>query len=149
MTSTKHKFYKSKFNQTWTETYPIPGVSGDPHKFYCIPCCKKLSCDHQGLRDVKDHCNKESHEANVNASKTQSSMTSFLKSNDSNLDKQVLNAEVMVTNFLVQHNIALLTAGYLSSLFKNAFPDSKIAQKYSSRRTKTTATINKFAPPCV
>ena len=145
MASTKRKFYKSKFNQTWTETYPIRGVSDDPHKFYCIPCCKKLSCDHQGLKDVKDHCHKETHRANVNASKTQSSMTSFLKSNDSNLDKQVLNA-----NFLVQHNISLLTADHLSSLFKNAFPDSKIAQKYSSRRTKTTAIINKsFAPHCV
>ena len=101
------------------------------------------------MKDVKDHCNKETHKANVNASKTQSSMTSFIKSNDSNLDKQVLNAEVMVTNFLVQHNIALLTAYHLSSRFKNAFPDSKIAQKYSSRRTKTTAIINKsFAPHC-
>ena len=77
-------------------------------------------------------------------------MTSFLKINDSNLDKQVLNVELMVTNFLVQHNIALLTADHLSSLFKNAFPDSKIAQKYLSRQTKTTAIINKsFAPHCV
>ena len=77
-------------------------------------------------------------------------MTSFLKSNDSNLDKQVLNAEVKVNNFLVQHNIAFLTADHPSSLFKNAFPDSKIAQKYSSRRTKATAIINQsFAPHCV
>ena len=69
-------------------------------------------------------------------------MTSFLTSTDSNLDKQVLNAEVMVTNFLVQLNIALL--------FKEAFPDSKIAKKYASRRTKTTVIINKsFAPHCV
>ena len=69
-------------------------------------------------------------------------MTSFLTSTDSNLDKQVLNAEVMVTNFLVQLNIALL--------FKEAFPDSKIAKKYASRRTKTTVIISKsFAPHCV
>ena len=149
-TGTKRKFYQSKFNHAWTETYPIRGVSGDPYKFYCIPCCKKLSCDHQGLKDVTDHCKKETHKSNVAASKTQSSMTSFIKSKESNLDKQVLNAEVMVTNFLVQHNIPLLTADHLSSLFKTAFPDSKIAQKYSSRRTKTTAMINKsFAPHCI
>ena len=46
---------------------------------------------------------------------------------------QVLNAEVMVTNFLVQHNIALLTADYLTLLFKEAFPESKIPKKYESR----------------
>ena len=69
-------------------------------------------------------------------------MTSFLTSTDSNLDKQVLNAEVMVTNFLVQLNIALL--------FKEAFPDSKIAKKYASRRTKSTVIMNKsFAGHCL
>ena len=77
-------------------------------------------------------------------------MTSFLTGNDSNLDKQVLNAEVMVTNFLVQHKIALLTADQLTLLFKEALPDSKIAKKYASRQTKTTAIINKsFAPHCL
>ena len=100
--------------------------------FFCIPCCKKLSCDDQGLKDIKDHCKKESHKTNVESSKKQSSMTSFLTSNDSNLDKQVLNAEVMVTNLLVQHNIALLTAYHLTLLFKEAFPDSKATKKYTS-----------------
>ena len=45
--------------------YPVRGVSGDPCQFFCIPCCKKLSCDHQGLKDVTDHCKKESRKANV------------------------------------------------------------------------------------
>ena len=48
---------------------------------------------------------------------------------------------------MVQLNIALLNADHLTLLFKDAFPDSKIAKKYASRRTKTTAIINKsFAP---
>ena len=72
--------------------------------FFCIPCCKKLSCNHQGRKDVTDHCKKESHKANVESSKKQSSVTSFLTSNDSNLDGEVLNAEVMITNVLVQQS---------------------------------------------
>ena len=51
MAATKRKFYKNKFNQTWMESYLVGGVSGDPYKFFCIPCCKKLSCDHQGLKE--------------------------------------------------------------------------------------------------
>ena len=56
-------------------------------------------------------------------------MTSVLVSYDSNLDKQVLNTDVVFTNFLVQHNIALLTGYHLTLLFKEAFPDSKIAKR--------------------
>ena len=77
-------------------------------------------------------------------------MKGFLKSNDSKFDEQVLNAEVMMTNFLVQHNISLLTADHLSSLFKEVFPDRKIAKKYAARRKKTTAILNKsLAPHCL
>ena len=77
-------------------------------------------------------------------------MTSFLTSNDLNLDKQGLNAEVMITNFLVQHRIAFLTADHLTLLFEEAFLDSKIAKKYASRQTKATAIIYKsFAPHCL
>ena len=56
-------------------------------------------------------------------------MTSVLVSYDSNLDKQVLNTDVVFTNFLVQHSIALLTGYHLTLLFKEVFPDSKIAKR--------------------
>ena len=49
---------------------------------------------------------------------------------------KALNAEVMV-----QHNIALLTVDHLTLLFKESFSDCKIAKKYASHRTKTTANI--------
>ena len=65
-------------------------------------------------------------------------MTQMTQSYDSNLDKQVLNTDVVFTNFLVQHNIALLTGYHLTLLFKEAFPDSKIAKRYASLRKKTT-----------
>ena len=70
-----------------------------------------------------------------------------MKSNDSNLDKQVLNLAVIVPNSLVQHNIALLIADHVTLLVKETFPDSKIAKKYASGWTKTAAVISKsFAP---
>ena len=148
--ATKRKFYKSKCSQSWTEEYPVRAVSGDPYNFYCIPCGKKLSCDHQGVTDVSDHCKKDSHKANVESSKSQSSMKGFLKSNNSKFDEQVVNAVVMMRNFLGQHNSSLLTADHLSSLFKEVFPDSKIAKKYAAHRTKTTAILYKsLAPHCL
>ena len=98
--------------------------------FFCIPCYKKLTCDHQGTKDVADHCGKESHKNCVEESNKQGNLNSFLNPSDSaiQLDQQVINAEVMMTNFLVQHNLPLATSDHLGSLFKQVFSDSKIAR---------------------
>ena len=60
---------------------------------------------------------------------------------------KVLNAEVMVTNFIVQHNLPITTDDHLAQLFKNVFPDSKIAASYANARRKTFAIINKAIEP--
>ena len=57
--------------------------------------------------------------------------------------------ERMVVNFIVQHNLPIATVDHLAQLFKNVFPDSKIAASYASAKTKTFAIINKaFEPYC-
>ncbi len=48
---------------------------------------------------------------------------------------------------MVRHNIPLAFSDHLSLFFWECFSDSKIAQKYSSARTKMTATVNKRAAP--
>eukprot|EP00794_Sanderia_malayensis_P010441 gene10441-11534_t len=64
-------------------------------------------------------------------------------------ESKVRKTEIQVTNFLIQHNLAIATADHLGPLFEQVFPDSKIASKYSSRRTKTTAILNEaLAPHC-
>ncbi|KAJ4927999.1 hypothetical protein JOQ06_015799 [Pogonophryne albipinna] len=63
------------------------------------------------------------------------------------LETHTRRAEVKVAMTMVQHNIPLAFSDHLSPLFKECFPDSKIAQKYSSARTKTTAIINKCVAP--
>ena len=41
--------------------------------------------------------------------------------------KKVIEAEVMMIKFLVQHNFSLPTADHLGPLFREIFRDSKIA----------------------
>ena len=66
-----------------------------------------------------------------------------------NSGSDVIKAEVMVTNFLVQHNLPIATANHLGPLFKEIFPDSKIAAEYASGRTKTSAIVNvALGPHC-
>ena len=80
--------YQTKYNLVWAEDHPIRAVAGDPYKYYCIPCCKKLSCDHQGLHDVTNHCNTKTHKDEVKKSKTQPSLDSFMKKKRQTLTKK-------------------------------------------------------------
>ena len=58
---TGSKIYKVSFKNEWKASYPITEVKQDKYKFNCLPCGKKLTCHHQGLKDVKEHCNKSSY----------------------------------------------------------------------------------------
>ena len=49
-----------------------------------------------------------------------------------------MRAEVLHTNFIVQHNISFLTADHVAPLHRVMFPGSNIAKNIRCRRTKTT-----------
>ena len=143
--------YRTKFNNAWTAEYPIKSVPNDIYKFYCVPYHKALSYDHQGKKDVTDHCASPFHKECVKSRKNQATLDMFCARStaQTSLEKKVVNAEVKITDFQVQHNLPLATANHLSSLFKEVFPDSNSAKNYASRRTETTSIINKaFAPHC-
>ena len=147
---TGSKTYKVAFKSEWKASYPVKEVKHDKYKFHCLPCGKNLTCHHQGLKDVKEHCNKPSQKQADDAWTKQTRLPSSYRGDTENVFKNtVLNAEVMVTNFIVQHNLPIATADHLAQLFKNVFPDSKIAASYASAKTKTFAVINKaFEPYC-
>ena len=78
----------------------------------------------------------------VAQSKTSKQIPQFFTA-ASSTSTDVIKAEVMITNFLIQHNLPIATAGHLGPLFKTIFPDSKIAQSYACSATKTAAIMNK------
>jgi hypothetical protein len=47
----------------------------------------------------------------------------------------VTNAEVLFTNFLIEHNVPIAVSDHAGSLFRKMFPDSEIAKKYGCART--------------
>jgi hypothetical protein len=112
--------------------------------FYCILCTKKIRCDHQGISDVKDHCDTESHKTRKKQAKPQASVSQLFQSRaHSSAASKVTKAEVLMTNFLVQHNLPLSTSDNMGPLFRSAFLDSDIAKQYACGRTKTCAIVNK------
>ena len=73
-------------------SYPIKKVKNNKFKFHCIPCGKDLSCRHQCLEDVKDHCSKPSHLQAHSSLKKQSLLPSSFTSENSFKQQKVLNA---------------------------------------------------------
>ena len=55
---------------------------------------------------------------------------------------EITNAEVLFTEFIIEHSLPISIADHAGKLFKKMFPDSKIAGKYASGRTKTSCIID-------
>ena len=136
------------FKESWKAGYPIKDVPNDKHKFHCLPWGRNLSCHHQGLKDVKDHCGKETHKMNLRGWKSQPKIASPYSPTDTPLKNKVLNAEVAVTNFLVQHNLPLENAdnlGHFSNLF---FLIAKLVNPMTVSDKRQTIINEAFQPYC-
>ena len=138
------ELYDSHYKEEWAESYPVGPVNRSTAAFYCIPCKKSVSCMHQGLGDVKQHCSGKARMKNANAI-AQSRKISLKPANTN--DEKHIRAEVLHTNFIVQDNISFLTADHMAPLYRAMFPDSNIAKNFICKRTKTTCILNKALYP--
>ena len=101
-----------------------------------------------GFGDVQVHCSGSAQKTNVKSWNKQTT-PSFSNNQDLSFQNKVTGAEVMVSNFIVQHNLQLATSDHLGPLFKIIFPDIKIASSNGSARTKITAIVNEaFGTHC-
>ena len=74
--------------------------------------------------------------------KNTSKVDSFFTSTTSDVNDSVIRAEVMHTNFVVQHSFSILTVDHLVAMYSKIFLDSNIALKFRCAQTKTTAILN-------
>ena len=84
---------------------------------------------------------KKNAEALQRASLHTQPLSSFCKKED----LSVIRAEVLFMDFLVEHSIQPAVADHTGELFRQMFPDSRIAKKYACARTKTTQIIKSMA----
>lgn len=64
----------------------------------------------------------------------------FLEGNDSS-SEQVKKAEIILSAFYAEHNVAFQTVEHLIPVLKKCFPDSKILQQVKLGRTKCTEVV--------
>lgn len=143
-TPSKKVKYGSTFRDEWRTTHSWLKRSAKGEGFaFCAVCNVHISVSHGGKNDVTKHFKTVSHSANAQAAKTTPKVTSMLSSGP---DK-VTTAETMFAYFIAEHNLPMSVADHFTVLVKKMFPDSQIAQSFSSMRTKTTHIINRALAP--
>lgn len=109
----------------------------DEYKAKCCVCDSILTAE---IGVLKTHSNRQKHIEGMkkiaSTNKQVSAMASFIQKKDPPL---VQIAEVKLSGFLVEHNLSFRTMDHMTELLKDIFPDSKIAQQISLKRTKATA----------
>jgi hypothetical protein len=149
-TTANKKFYKSEYKVEWAREFPISAANNNKYAFYCVPCKKNVSCGHQGKADVERHCTTASHRNMASAIKDNRSISDLFQSSTNSSDslrQSTTKAEILHTNFIVQHNMSFLTADHMTHLYPKMFPDSKIAKQFACSRTKTSCILNNAMMP--
>lgn len=67
-------------------------------------------------------------------------LTEFMP--DKNSQEKVINAEVLFTGYILEHNLPFEASSHAGPLFRKMFPDSEVAKKYGCSSTKTSAIIH-------
>ena len=137
--------YKTEFKFPF-----ITSVQGDPFRFRCNICdkkIKKIKCDHMGKQDIEKHCKTQGHQDKAKSLKSQSKLR-FNAPQSSETVKRT-EAELGMAVLTATSNIPLAFHDRLSPTIRNIFPDSKIASNYHSASTKATCMLNFAVAPAL
>lgn len=133
-----HKFRNEWLTKTEFQLWLAKSIKGDTY-FSCTVCKKDY---HGGISAVKKHAKAESHLSIANSRKNIIPINKnpvFHKA--SQLQTKSKEAEIRLSMFIIEHNIAIQTSDHLISLFKSICPESDVVKNISCNRTKATAIV--------
>ena len=129
-----------KLKDSWCDKFNFIRKSSKGDTFaLCRVCRIDINVGHGGENDINRHIATSKHKECINPLEKQTKITDWRASSAaSDLDQKVTKTDLLFAEFLVEHNLPLATADHAGKLFKSMFPDSKVAMKYQSGRTKTS-----------
>jgi hypothetical protein len=143
---TKTSKLKTKYNSDWEKECKWLKKGKGPEFAFCKWCNLDFKICYGGKNDLAKHAMTIGHKDStkvVNSSQNVASMFSKVSVEEDS----VARAEALFAFFIAEHNIPFLVADHFSDLVKVMFPDSSIAKKFRSKRTKTTHIVNQALGP--
>ena len=137
-----------KWSIDWKRYYMTPSKKGVSY-VCCTLCHTEFSIASGGIHDVRRHAEGKKHREFARSVSSQVPIKAALQSSSAtvSVDRQVTAAEVYFSTFVAEHNLPFLASDHFTKLCKVMFPDSEIAKKFSSGRTKTTAIVKHALAP--
>ncbi|XP_038058988.1 zinc finger MYM-type protein 6-like [Patiria miniata] len=129
----RKQLYKKEYTEKWD--FIQPSQRGENYA-RCTLCISDFSIGHSGSYDITQHIETTKHR---NIAETKSANRSIRQFMPSNKDYDLIRAETLWTEYVIEHNMPFVSSDEFTDVVKQMFPDSKIASKFSCRRTKTTA----------
>ena len=130
--------YMCTFKSEWTKEYDsISNSHLDNSHAFCKACRVDFNIGHGGKNDVRQHLKSLKHVRAAGAQKGTQAITGFITKGQ-NEQEQVLQAELKMAMLVAKNNLSFSFCDEYSATVASMFPDSAIAKKYLSGRTKTT-----------
>ena len=135
--------HNQRFIESYSEEFDFIRKSREGEHFaLCIACNTHIKIKSGGRSDIVAYANTKKHkEKHKNFRQTSKLQFSAVPSSDF----QPIKAEVLFTNFLIEHNVPIAAADHASKLFSAIFPNSAEVKKFSCGRTKAGHIIREIA----
>ena len=137
-----------RYKQSWEKDFEwYRKVPGNEFKACCTLCRREFSIGHGGLHDVSTHNKSELHLRAVDAARSSSVRSFFVRTSPAGVDRQAVAAEVTRIYHAVKHHVSYNAADCGAKLDSLTFPDSAIARKTACGRTKAESIVTSVLAP--
>ena len=141
--TTKRKWYSQCFKTEWLSETGfkewLKQDRNDANSSFCKWCSLTLKNASKSM--LMKHNNTVKHKKCFEVSKNSVDITQFMTKNISTESEQTAKSELLFAAYFAEHNIPFANIDHLLPVCKAAFPDSKIAEKISMKRTKLSYVI--------
>ena len=141
------KEYEQKYRKEWKNEPELKAClvqsKQDSTKAFCKICNKEITAK---LPHLKRHGTTEGHKKNTAGSAGCSKLPAFVaaaeeKHGHGKQQDDVAQSELLLAGFIAEHNLPISVSDHRVPLVKKVCPDSEVAKRLKSARTRATKTV--------
>ena len=133
----------NKFKVQYTKEFKCIVAGKDQYHAHCTSCGQEIELSSTGKPAITRHCETEKHKKATKFIVENRTISAFVTPKWTADDEKIAAAEGAWSYHIAKHGQSFLSADCVSSgnLFESMFPDSKIAERFSSAQKKTAKII--------